>query len=59
MKNPIFRRRGVTKNQYKGGLPKKRGLESLQIWVVACHKYGGGFLRGIDTPMYTIYLQYI
>ena len=31
MKNPVFKRRGVTKNQYKGGLPKKGGLKSLQI----------------------------
>ena len=40
MKNPVFKRRGVTKNQYKGGLPKKGGLKSLQIWVGACQKYG-------------------
>ena len=40
---------GSRKTNIEGGLPKKGGLDSLQIW-----RGGGIFEGGVDTPMHTI-----
>ena len=53
-----FQGGGVTKNQYIGGngkLPKKGGLDDLQIYGGVWQKRGGGVLEGgVDTPMHTM-----
>ena len=39
---------------YWGKLPKKGGLDSLQIYGWAGKKEGVVFLNGVDTSMYTM-----
>ena len=49
---------GILKNQYIGGLPKKWGFgEFADLRGSLAIKKGMVFLRGVDTPIHTIYLS--
>ena len=52
----LLRVRGHKKPIYRGGLPKKGGLDSLLIQGGGglARKRGVVFLRGVDTPMATM-----